>query len=104
MATMITLTALTGAFHFLAIFGPWIAAAAGILFGMFRHQQAKAATAKAAASVAQAQVSVAQGNAAAALAGQRDVANKAEADQQAAAIPDANLDAQLQQLGALRKD
>jgi hypothetical protein len=77
---------------------------AGVLFGLFRHQQAKAATAKASAVVAKAQASVANSNAAAALAGQQDAANASQAQQQAAAIPDANLDAELQQLGALRKD
>ncbi|MBB2928403.1 hypothetical protein [Paraburkholderia silvatlantica] len=89
--------------HLAAII-PWLIGAGGVLFGVLRHQQAKTATAKAAATVAQAQASVAQGDAAAALAGQQDAANKAAADQQAAAIPDANLDAQLNQLGALRKD
>ncbi len=76
----------------------------GFLFGSFRHQQAKTATAKAAAVVAQAKATVSAGNAAAAEAGQSAAANRVAADQQAAAIPDAGLDAELAQLGALRKD
>lgn len=89
--------------HLGAVLG-LLAGAGGVLFGAFRHQQAKAATAKASAVVAKVQASVATGNAVAALAGQQAAANAAQAQQQAAAIPDANLDAELQQLGALRKD
>ncbi|QBQ99264.1 hypothetical protein [Paraburkholderia pallida] len=89
--------------HLTAII-PWVIGGAGVLFGVFRHQQAKTATAKAAATVAKAQASVAQGNAVTALAGQQDASNAAQAQQQAAAIPDANLDAELQKLSALRKD
>ncbi|EKS9815533.1 hypothetical protein QDD76_007075 [Burkholderia cepacia] len=85
-------------------FGPWLLAAAGVLFGMFRHQQAATATAKAAATVAQAQATVDAGNAAAAQVGQQAVATAAVAQQQAAATPDSNLDARLADLGALRKD
>lgn len=55
-------------------------------------------------NLAKAQASVAVGNAAAALTVQQDAVNKTHADQEAAAIPDANVDAQLQRLGALRKD
>ncbi|NIE67484.1 hypothetical protein [Burkholderia sp. Ax-1719] len=89
--------------HLAAII-PWLIGGAGVLFGLFRHQQAKTATAKAAATVAQAQASVATSNATAAIAGQQAVANAEQASQQAAAIPDANLDAELQKLGALRND
>ncbi|WP_188130903.1 hypothetical protein [Paraburkholderia panacisoli] len=45
---------------------------------------------------------MAVGNAAAALTSQQDAPNKAQADQQA--VADANVDAELQQLSALRKD
>ncbi|MFM0300024.1 hypothetical protein PQQ99_07840 [Paraburkholderia sediminicola] len=76
----------------------------GILFGAFRHQQAKTATAKASAVVAQAKATVTAGDAAAAQAGQTAAANRVAANQQAAAIPDAGLNAELAQLGALRKD
>jgi hypothetical protein len=85
-------------------FGPWLLAAAGVLFGMFRHQQAATATAKAQAQVAQAQATVDAGNAAAAQAGQQAVVTAASAQQQAAAVPDSDLDQQLSQIGALRKE
>ncbi|MDN7893034.1 hypothetical protein QZM93_30985 [Burkholderia cepacia] len=85
-------------------FGPWLLAAAGVLFGMFRHQQAAAATAKAAATVAQAQATVDAGNAAAAQVGQQAAAAAADAQQQAAATPNSDLDARLADIGALRKD
>lgn len=98
-----TLIATFLAAHLAAII-PWLVGGAGVLFGVFRHQQAKATTAKAAATIAQAQATVAQGNAAAALAAQQAAVNQAAAEQQAAAIPDANLDAELKQLDALRKD
>jgi hypothetical protein len=85
-------------------FGPWLLAAAGVLFGMFRHQQAATATAKAQAQVAETKATVAAGNAAAAQVGQQAAAAAAGAQQQAAATPDSDLDAQLGQIGALRKD
>lgn len=83
---------------------PWLISGAAIVFGLFRHQQAKTATAKASAKVAQAQASIATSNVTAALAGQQAAANAQQASQQAAAIPDTDLDAELQKLGALRKD
>ncbi|WP_256946654.1 MULTISPECIES: hypothetical protein [Burkholderia] len=95
---------MTAILPILVKFGPWLLAAAGVLFGMFRHQQAATATAKAAATVAQAQATVDAGNAAAAQVGQQAVATAAVAQQQAAATPDSNLDARLADLGALRKD
>lgn len=76
----------------------------GVLFGAFRHQQAKAATSNAAAVVAKSNAAVAAGNAAASEAGQTATANRVAADQQAAAVPDSALDAELAQLGALRKE
>ncbi|VWD61020.1 hypothetical protein BLA18628_07219 [Burkholderia aenigmatica] len=85
-------------------FGPWLLAAAGVLFGMFRHQQAATATAKAQAQVAQAQATVDAGNAAAAQVSQQAAAAAVGAQQQAAATPDSDLDARLADIGALRKD
>ncbi|WP_250451226.1 hypothetical protein [Caballeronia sp. ATUFL_M2_KS44] len=95
--------------------GPWILGglglAGGILFGSFRHQQAKSATADAAAAkadaaraVAQKQSEVDQANAAAAAAGQQAVVNRAAADQTAASTAREDLDAELDQIGALRKE
>ncbi|WP_412021550.1 hypothetical protein [Burkholderia cepacia] len=89
--------------HLGAILG-LLAGASGVLFGMFRHQQAKTATAKAAAQVAQADAWVAAGNAAAAQAGQQAVVAAAAAQQQAAVTPDSDIDARLADIGALRKD
>lgn len=85
-------------------FGPWLLAVAGVLFGMFRHQQAATATAKAQAQVADAKATVAASNVAAAQAGQQAAAVAVGAQQQAAATPDSDLDARLADLGALRKD
>lgn len=57
-------------------FGPWLLAGLGVLFGMFRHQQAKTATAEAGQKIAEAQAktadvqkSEAESNAVAAQAG-----------------------------------
>lgn len=57
-------------------FGPWVLGLLGILFGAFRHQQAKTATAEAGQKIAEAQAktadvqkSEAESNAAAAQAG-----------------------------------
>jgi hypothetical protein len=63
-----TLIATFLAAHLTAII-PWFVGIAGVLSDVFRHQQAKTATAKAAGTVAKAQASVALANAAAALAG-----------------------------------
>lgn len=89
--------------HLGAIVGTLIGAG-GVLWGMFRHQQAKTATATAAAQVAQADARVDASNAAAAQVGQQAAAAAAGAQQQAAAVPNSDLDAQLGQIGALRKD
>jgi hypothetical protein len=78
--------------------------AGGLLFGLFSHKSAQATKAVAAASVAQVKEQVAAGNAEAAQTGQTDAANMLAANQQAASTPDAGLDAELNQLGALRKD
>lgn len=40
-------------------FGPWVLGLLGILFGMFRHQQAKTATAEAGQRIAEAQAKTA---------------------------------------------
>ncbi|BBP95982.1 hypothetical protein BSFA1_11110 [Burkholderia sp. SFA1] len=95
--------------------GPWIVGgiglAAGILFGSFRHQQAKAATADAEAAkadaaraVAQKQSEVDQSNAAASAAGEQAVVNRAAADEQAASAARDDIDAQLAAINALRKE
>jgi sRNA-binding protein len=95
--------------------GPWIVGAlglvGGVVFGTFRHQQAKTATAEADAAkaqaarvVAQKQSEVDQGNAAASAAGEQAVVNRAKADQTAAAAAREDIDAQLAAIGGLRKE
>lgn len=89
--------------HLGAILGALVGAG-GVLWGMFRHQQAKADVAAAHEQVAQANARVDADNAAAAQAGQQAAAAAVNAQQQVAATPDSNLDARLAELGALRKD
>ncbi|ALS63635.1 hypothetical protein [Pandoraea apista] len=50
--------------------GPWVLGVLGVVFGAFRHQQAKTATAEAAQKVADAQKAQAQNDAALAAANQ----------------------------------
>ncbi|MEK6356534.1 MAG: hypothetical protein V4796_27450, partial [Burkholderia cenocepacia] len=89
--------------HLGAILGTLVGAG-GVLWGMFRHQQAKADVAAAHEQVAQANARVDAGNAAAAQAGQQAAAAAVNAQQQAATTPDSNLDARLADIGALRKE
>lgn len=51
-------------------FGPWVLGLLGVLFGAFRHQQAKTATAEAGKKVAEAEQAKAQNDAALAAANQ----------------------------------
>ncbi|KWO06071.1 hypothetical protein WM26_31205 [Burkholderia cepacia] len=89
--------------HLGAILGMLIGAG-GVIWGAFRHQQAKADVAAAHEQVAQDKATVDAGNAAAAQAGQQAAVAAADAQQQAAATPDSDLDARLADIGALRKD
>lgn len=95
--------------------GPWIVGGlglvGGVIFGTFRHQQAKTATAEAdaakaqaAQAIAQKQSEVDQGNAAASAAGEQAVVNRAAADKTAAAAASDDIDAQLAAVGGLRKE
>lgn len=76
----------------------------GVVFGMFRHQQAKTATAEAASTVAAAKSQDDQANAAAAEATTQAVVNRSEADTAAQAATPADIDAQLAAIGAQRKE
>ncbi|MDR5857255.1 hypothetical protein P9239_00345 [Caballeronia sp. LZ062] len=83
----------------------------GLIFGLFRHKSAQAATAEAAAAkadaaraVAQKESEVDQSNAAASAAGEQAVVNRAAADQAAASTAREDLDAELDQIGALRQE
>ncbi|WP_186249157.1 MULTISPECIES: hypothetical protein [unclassified Burkholderia] len=83
--------------------GPWLIAGAGVLFGLFRHQQAKAdiAAAKAQgaaadAKVAQAQTADAQANAAAQAAASDAGAARTSADSQIAGMPASEVHDELQ--------
>lgn len=76
----------------------------GVVFGMFRNQQAKTATAEADRKVAEKTAAVAEGNAAASRAETKAVTNAATAAKEVAAIPDSELDKAGAELGILRKD
>ncbi|HIH2621652.1 TPA: hypothetical protein ACYLIB_005606 [Burkholderia cenocepacia] len=84
-------------------FGPWLLAAAGMLFGLFRHQQAKttsaAAKAQSAAAdekVAQAQSADAQANATAQAAAAEAAAARASAETDIAGQPASEVRNELQ--------
>jgi hypothetical protein len=81
----------------LAVFGkawPFLIAAVGVIFGMFRHQQAKATSADAGRKVAEAQTVVAQvtasaakSNADAAQAGAAAIKERTNVENEIAAMP-----------------
>ncbi|ANA34294.1 hypothetical protein [Ralstonia mannitolilytica] len=88
---------MTALLEILAKTWPFILAAAGVLFGMFRHQQAKTATAKADQKAAEANARAAQNDAAlakanetAAQAGADNAKVRQNEDATAGALPDAN--------------
>lgn len=92
------------------LIGGGVMALLGIAFGLFKHQQAKAATSDAEAVKSQAEKQVAQiqqeaadQNAAAAQHQAEAVQVKEAAQADAAKIPTADLDAELDKLGGLRK-
>ncbi|AQW31432.1 hypothetical protein JK151_08815 [Ralstonia syzygii subsp. celebesensis] len=77
--------------------GPWLLAVLGVLFGVFRHQQASTATAKADQKAAEADARVAQNDAAlaktnetAAQAGADNAKVRQNEDAAAGAVPDVN--------------
>lgn len=80
-----------------------IVALAGVLFGAFRHQQARAATAQASAVIAQAKEAQASALAAAEARNAQTAANALAARESAAQVPDAQLDQALKDAGGLRK-
>lgn len=84
--------------------GPLVVGAGGVIFGIFRHQQAKVVEAKAASTVAQNNSAIDQGNATASAAGEQAVVNRAKADAEVAATPREDIDAQLAAIGAERKE
>ncbi|HGF4015238.1 hypothetical protein [Burkholderia cenocepacia] len=81
--------------------GPWLLAAAGVLFGVFRHQQARTATAQAGQKAAEAQATAAaareqvaqsanaeaQANADAAQAGAAAAKERSDAETNVGALP-----------------
>ena len=88
---------MTALLEILAKTWPFILAAAGVLFGMFRHQQAKTATAKADQKAAEADTRAAENDAAlakanetAAQAGAANAKVRQNEDAAAGALPDAN--------------
>lgn len=76
----------------------------GVVFGVFRDQQAKVATAEAERKVAEKTAAVAEGNAAARQAETKAVTNAATVEKQVAATPDSELDKLGAELGILRDD
>ncbi|ALJ98710.1 MULTISPECIES: hypothetical protein [Burkholderia] len=90
-------------------FGPWLLAAAGVLFGMFRHQQARAVTAQAGQKAAEAQATAAaareqvaqsanaeaQANADAAQAGAAAAKERSDAETNVGALPAGGAEQQL---------
>jgi multidrug resistance efflux pump len=88
---------MTALLEILAKVWPFILMAGGVLFGVFRHQQAKTATAQAnqkmaeaEAKVAQANAALAQANQAGAQAGADNAKVRHDEDDTAGALPDAN--------------
>lgn len=88
---------MTAALAILAKIWPFLLAAAGVVFGMFRHQQAKSATAKAKQTEAEADAraarndaALAQANQAGAQAGADNAKVRRDEDADAAAIPDSD--------------
>lgn len=88
---------MTALLEILAKAWPFILAAGGVLFGIFRHQQAKTATAQAdqkvaeaAAHAAQNDSALAQANQAGAQAGANNAKVRRDEDAAADAVPDAN--------------
>jgi hypothetical protein len=89
--------------HIGAILGGLLGAG-GVIFGMFRHQEAAKVEAKAASTVAQNNSAIDQGNAAASAAGEKAVVNRSKADAEAQATAREDIDAQLAAIGAQRKE
>ena len=77
---------------------------AGIVFGMFRNEQAKTATAQADQKVARKDAEVATQEAKATERKAEAVQNAAEAVKETKAIPDDELDKEGAEMGILRKD
>lgn len=88
--------------HIGAILGA-IMGAGGLAFGAFRHQQAKAATSQAQAAIAKVGEQQAQSEAQAQAYAAQAVDNKQQAAQDAAKVPNDQLDSVLDQMGGLRK-
>lgn len=80
-----------------------ITGAAGVIWGAFRHQQANAAISGAQATVASAKQAQAEAQAAAQAHAAQALTNADQAQADAAKVPDADLDSQLDQVGGLRK-
>ena len=94
---------MTAVLPILLKFGPWLLAAAGVLFGLFRHQQAKADIAAAKAQgaaadekIAQAQAADAQANAAAQAAAADAGAARASEETDIAGMPASEVRNELQ--------
>ena len=100
---MTFITALLSKLNWGAIVGIF-AGIAGVVFGLFRNQQAKTATAEAKRAVAEKTAAVEKGNAAASLAATKAVSAATQAANEVSRIPDSELDKEGASLGILRKD
>jgi hypothetical protein len=103
MAMIVTIIGGFIAAHFAAILG-LLGGAGGILFGLFKHQQAKAATAQANAAIAKVGEQQAQSEAVAQQHAAQVVQVAAKDHADAAKVPADQLDQQLKDLGGLRND
>lgn len=97
------LSSLLGSLDWAAV-GAFLVGLAGVVFGMFRHEQAKTKTAQAEQKVAQKDAEVAAGNAAASQAATKAVTAAQKAAVETKKIKEDDLDRVGAELGILRDD
>lgn len=97
------ITSFLGGLNWAAV-GAFFVGIAGVVFGMFRNEQAKSKTAKAEQKVAQKDAEVAAGNAAASQAAAKASAAAHRASVVTKKIKNADLDKVGEELGILRED
>lgn len=98
---MTVLRALLSRLNWGAIVGA-VVGIAGVVFALFRNEQAKTATAEAERKVAEKTAEVAQGNADAHKAETKAVTTAAEVKKEVSNLPDADLDRVGREMGILR--
>lgn len=95
------ITGLLGSFNWAKLI-PWVLGAAGVLFGLFRHQQAKITTAEANQKVTEVTSEAAQANAEAEIRRAETQKNAALAKAETAKIPESDLDKEGEAMGIVR--